>query len=318
MVNGTRSRAISPGRPRCRPNERRRLPAHGPGAVRARTAPLTGAGVSHPRASGRQSADDLTSARALLYFSAVTTKFHPLLTWPERLETALRLGWVWAMVPRLVAPPVPAGVAAGPGPELRLLGIGDSIIAGIGVEAQSQSLVAQVAARLAGAGRAVRWESAGVSGATAAMLDGLLEARGGPPPDLLLLSCGVNDVVRGRSAAELSASLAGFYRKAQARWPEVRIVHAGIPPLESFPALHGPLGRLLGKHGMSCIQTARHATIAAGAVYADFPRDVDAARFARDGFHPNAAGCAAWAVAVARTIEESGVLRVTDARAALA
>lgn len=245
----------------------------------------------------------------------MTSRFHPALPWPARLEMAVRLGWISATVPRLPAPPEPAGVVSGRPPALTVLGIGDSITAGIGVGTQAESLVAQVAIQLGGAGHEVRWQNAGLSGATAAALEGLLELSVRRPPDLLLLSCGVNDVVRGRPAADFGASLAGFYRKARARWPAVGIVHAGIPPLESFPALSGHLGRVLGKHGISCIAAARAAAIEAGALYVDFPRDIDASQFARDGFHPNAEGCAAWAVAVARAIAASGVVRPADASA---
>jgi lysophospholipase L1-like esterase len=235
-------------------------------------------------------------------------RFHPALPWPVRIDTALRLGWIWATVPRLPAPPAPAGFVGGRQPGLTVLGIGDSIIAGIGVETQSESLVAKVATQLAFGGREVRWASAGVSGASAAALDRLFEMDVPYPPDLLLLSCGVNDVVRGRPAAEIGAALTGFYRQAHGRWPEARIVHVGIPPLDSFPALGARLGRLLGTHGLSCVAAARNAALASGAIYADFPESVTAAHFARDGFHPNAAGCAAWAVAVARIIDQSGPL----------
>ncbi len=231
-----------------------------------------------------------------------------MLRWPARLAVALRLTWVWATVPRLPAPPEPAGVVGGRPPALTIIGMGDSITAGIGVAAQAESLVAQVSTRLAQAGREVRWQNAGVSGATAATLERLLEAAVPGPPDLLLLSCGVNDVVRGHPADDFGASLAVFYRKARTRWPAASIVHVGIPPLEAFPALGGHLGRLLGKHGVSCIAAARSAATAAGALYLDFPPDIDAGQFARDGFHPNAAGCAAWAVTVARSIDESGIL----------
>jgi lysophospholipase L1-like esterase len=241
-------------------------------------------------------------------------RFHPTLPWPARLETALRLGWIWATVPRLPAPSAPAGVVRGAPPALTVLGIGDSIIAGIGVETQSDSLVAQLAAQLGRAGQEVRWASAGVAGATAAALSGLLGVPVASPPDLVLLSCGVNDVVRGHEAAGFGTALAEFFHMVRARWPGTCVVHAGIPPLESFPALGPHLGRLLGAHGVRCIAAARRAAIGAGALYADFPRDVGAAQFARDGFHPNAAGCAAWAVAVTRTIEESGAWRAARAR----
>ncbi len=236
-----------------------------------------------------------------------------MLPWPARLAMAVRLGWLWASVPRLRAPADPAGLISGRPPALTVLGVGDSIAAGIGVTTQAESLVAQVAAQLARAGREVRWRNAGVSGATAATLEWQLGLPVSRAPDLVLLSCGVNDVVRGHPAADFGASLAAFYRKARARWPEVRVVHAGIPPLHAFPALHGHLGHVLGEHGTSCIAAARSAASEAGAHYLDFPRDVDAAQFARDGFHPNAAGCAAWAGTVARAIVEAGILREVDA-----
>ena len=243
-------------------------------------------------------------------------RFHPTLAWPARFELAVRLGWVWATVPRLPAPPEPQGVVPGRLPAFTVIGIGDSITAGIGVTTQSESLVAQVAMQLARGGREVRWQNAGVSGATAAMLECQLERPVPRAPDLLLLSCGVNDVVRGHPAADLGASLAGFHRKARARWPETVIVHAGIPPLEAFPALHGRLGRVLGAHGITCIAAARSAANEAGARYLDFPRDVDAGQFAHDGFHPNAAGCAVWAATVACAIVDSGILPMDDARVA--
>ena len=228
--------------------------------------------------------------------------FHPALPWPVRLETALRLAWVRVTVPRLPPPPGPQGVIEGEAPALRLVGIGDSIVAGIGVREQANGLVAQVAARLARGGRAVRWVSLGQAGATAPALPLLLEAARRERPDLVLLSCGVNDIVRGQPAAELAAALEDCYRRALAAWPAVQIVHAGIPPLERFPALQGWLGRLLGAHGDACIAAARLASERTGARYSPFPSAVSSTAFARDGFHPNERGCAAWADSIAATI----------------
>ena len=238
----------------------------------------------------------------------MTRRFHPALPWPVRLETALRLTWVWATVPRLPAPPEPAGAVAGVAPALRIVGIGDSIIAGVGVRAQPDGLVAQLAARLVRGGREVGWASFGRSGATAPALAPLLLAARHERPDLVLLSCGVNDIVRGQPAAEFAAALEDFYRCALAVWPAARVVHAGIPPLERFPALHGRLGRLLGAHGDACITAARAAAGRAGALYSAFPWHAGGRDFARDGFHPNEHGCALWADAVAATIAAGGAL----------
>ena len=228
--------------------------------------------------------------------------FHPALPRLVRLEIALRLAWVRATVPRLPPPPGPQGVVDGEAPALHIVGIGDSIVAGIGVREQADGLVAQVATRLAQSGRAVRWVSIGLAGATAPALAALLEAAGRERPDLVLLSCGVNDIVRGQPAADFAAALEDFYRRAVAVWPAVRIVHAGIPPLERFPALQGRLGRLLGAHGDICIAAARLAAERSGVLYSPFPSAVSSTAFARDGFHPNDRGCAAWADSVAATI----------------
>jgi lysophospholipase L1-like esterase len=233
--------------------------------------------------------------------------FHGNLGWPARLETMLRLAWVWASVPRLPVPPAPAGVVPGRPPPLNLAGFGDSIIAGIGVAAQVDSLVARVAACLAHDGREVRWRGVGVSGATGRMLAGLLDAPLDDDPHIVLVSCGVNDVVRGRPAQQLAREFMQFLRRARQRWPQAHVVHAGIPPLESFPALTGRLGRVLGEHGRSCIAALRAAATESGALYVAFPADVGSAQFSRDGFHPNELGCAIWAGSIAQAMTGAGI-----------
>jgi len=232
---------------------------------------------------------------------------HGDLEWPVRLETLLRLAWAWARVPRLPAPPAPAGVVPGGPPPLNLAGFGDSIIAGIGVAAQADGLVGRVAAHLAQGGREVRWRGVGVSGATGGMLAGLLDTPLESDPHVILVSCGVNDVVRGRPPQQLAREFTQFLRRARARWPYALVVHAGVPPLESFPALAGRLGQVLGRHGRSCIAALRAAATESGALYVAFPAEVGRTEFSRDGFHPNELGCAIWAGFVARAIESAGL-----------
>jgi lysophospholipase L1-like esterase len=233
--------------------------------------------------------------------------FHANLGWPARLETLLRLACVWASVPRLPVPPAPAGLVAGRPPPLDLAGFGDSIIAGIGVAAQADGLVARVAAHLAQDGIEVRWRSVGVSGATGRTLAGLLDAPLEHDPHVILVSCGVNDVVRGRPPQQLAHEFTQFLRRARARWPHAQVVHVGVPPLESFPALTGRLGEILGRHGRSCIAALRAAASESGALYVAFPAAVGSTEFSRDGFHPNELGCAIWAGFVARAIEAAGL-----------
>lgn len=225
----------------------------------------------------------------------------------RRWEMWGRLAWLWATAIRLPVPPNPLGFVPGAPPDVRVLGFGDSIAAGVGVESQPDGLLARFAGEIA-VGRAVRWEGFAVSGATADALGELLErARGDAPADYVLLSCGVNDVLRGRDVGRYHSAIAGFHDRARRRWPGARLVHAGIPSFAAFPALHGRLGRWLDRRAREYVAAAKRAAADAGAVYAAFPADAGERHFARDGFHAGPDGCIAWARSIASLLGTSEV-----------
>jgi lysophospholipase L1-like esterase len=210
-------------------------------------------------------------------------------------------------VPRLPSAADVDGVVPGPGPELRLLALGDSTAAGVGCETHAEALAGATARALAGRlGRAVRWHARGASGATAAdVRRALLGGAVAWNPDVVVLSVGVNDAVRGRAseafAADLRAIVAAF---AESPRP-ARVIHAGVPPLSSFPSLPAPLAALLGARAVRLDRVARQVFEAPGS-YVAFPPQLAAEAFARDGFHPGAAGCTAWAGWIVAAIEAGG------------
>lgn len=220
---------------------------------------------------------------------------------PMRWELMLRLAWLWATARRLPAPPGPRGFIHGATPALALLGFGDSIAAGIGVADQSEGLVGQVAAKLS-PGRAIRWESFAKSGATADALVSMLDRAGHEPADFVLLSCGVNDIIRRRPAEQFYRKLMQFHAQALHRWPRAIIVHVGVPAFATFPALHGRLGRILDRQAIGYVAAAKKAALDAGIRYAEFPADIRCEHFAVDGFHAGPAGCAAWAGRVVESL----------------
>lgn len=179
---------------------------------------------------------------------------------------------------------------------LRLAGLGDSIIAGIGVERHVDGLTGQVAARVAASGLVVEWNAIGAAGATTrSVLDGLLPQVVGWEPDLVVLSLGVNDAVRGVAPAEFKSRLRGIVEAIAASPRRPAIVFAGIPPLDSFPALPRPLATLLGDRSRRLQQRAVDLTGHRGLKVVSFPPRIAPAAFAADGFHPGPAGCATWA-----------------------
>ncbi len=219
----------------------------------------------------------------------------------RRWETSARLAWLWATAIRLPTPPNPSGLVPGTPPIASVAGFGDSIAAAVGVDAPAAGLVAQFAREIA-AERAMRWQSFAVSGATADALAELLDRSRDAPADYVLLSCGVNDVLRGRDRGRYHAALARFHDRVRRRWPRARVVHAGIPSFAAFPALRGRMGRLLDQRALAYIAAAERAAVDAGAIYAQFPSLVQDRHFARDGFHPGPEGCVAWARSIADAI----------------
>jgi lysophospholipase L1-like esterase len=202
-------------------------------------------------------------------------------------------------VPRL--PPVVdrVGECEGSAPALDLIALGDSTIAGVGCVTQSEALTGSTARYLASrSGRAVRWRAHGVSGLTAAgirrtLLPGALQYA----PDVVVLSVGVNDAVRGRAPADFAADLAAIVdallAAANERGRTVRVIYAGMPPMGCFPALQWPLAGLLAARAVALAAAAADALEGRAAVVR-FPAALDRDTFASDGFHPGPVGCARW------------------------
>src|SRR5690606_16049656 len=133
------------------------------------------------------------------------------------------------------APPAggePQGVE-GDGPPLRLLALGDSIIAGVGIERIEQALPGAFARALAAHWqRRVEWAACGLNGADVSAGCALLaEAQARlDPPDVVLLSLGVNDATGLSSRRHFVRTLHALYAQLR-RWsPQALLVHAGVPP----------------------------------------------------------------------------------------
>lgn len=183
------------------------------------------------------------------------------------------------------------------GRALRLAGLGDSIIAGIGVGSQREGLVGQVARACAErAGARVEWHAVGRSGATSAqVLEHLLPTAVDFAPQLVVLSIGVNDAVAGVGPAEFKRNLRTIVDALGTGRARPAVVFGGVPPLDSFPALPWPLSRVLGERARALQRAAVELTGHRGLRVVVLPRRLERAGFARDGFHPGPEGCRTWA-----------------------
>lgn len=199
----------------------------------------------------------------------------------------------------LPEPDGPRSGQIGTGPALRLLILGDSSGAGVGVAHQNQALSGQLTQALA-PDFSVTWQTLARTGATTAdALDMLDQAA---PMDVAVLALGVNDVTRLTSArrfVRLQSALIDRLTTLGARL----ICVTAIPPMGEFPLLPNPLRQILGHHAAR-LQHAR-ATHLAGhpacrPILLDLPKDPGL--MARDGFHPGPQIYARWADTTAQTI----------------
>lgn len=191
----------------------------------------------------------------------------------------------------------------GDGPLIHVLGIGDSIIAGVGPEHQEHAMLAQSAAAFAVvSGRTVHWRAAGTNGATSDDVLRVLPALIGTEADCILISVGVNDLTALSHSWRWAGRLRRLLEFIEAHWPKAQIVLAGLPPMDEFPLLPQPMRALLGWR-------ARHFDAIARDIAAHHPRvrhlavriDPGVDVFAADGFHPSGIGCRLMAAPIAQS-----------------
>jgi lysophospholipase L1-like esterase len=212
------------------------------------------------------------------------------------LPVALAQGlWVRRTTPRLSPARGHRGRFGEGSNPIGVAGVGDSIIAGVGVEEQRHALVGQFARRLhERTRRPVEWKTAGFNGATSAEVARSI-ARRAPGADVYLVSVGVNDVTQAVAVKKFAGNVASLVATLRNRSPAATIIFVGIPPLQVFPALPWPLGALLGERALRLQAAAREALPGENALCFDFPESLPTGGFARDGFHPAADACGEWA-----------------------
>lgn len=206
--------------------------------------------------------------------------------------------WVKRRTPRLPEAVGPRMGVVGPAPHLRLMVIGESPAAGVGVEHQHQALAGQIANALdALHARGCHWCVAARSGLRAAELSQLVaDAPSGF--DAVVVVLGVNDAKDFRSRRRFRSELENLATLLRQRHPEARVLWCGIPPLDRFPALPQPLAALLGWRSR---QLDRELALISTRNTRDLhlPIRVQSDDFARDGFHPGRQGYRLWGEAVA-------------------
>lgn len=225
-----------------------------------------------------------------------------LLTWPAAIAISpllvLQGKAVRRAVPRLPHAPEPwDGSVAGPEP-LKVLGIGDSTIAGVGVDDALHGLTAQFSLALSQhSGRGVSWRSVGHSGATTGdILRDFLPEATREPADVVLVSLGANDA---KDLKPLGATIRRFDRLLdviETAHPGAAMLFSSLPAFHLFPTLPQPLRAIMYGHAQAIERSVRpRVESRQRSVMSPPPPKYSDTFFAVDGFHPSVDGYRDWA-----------------------
>lgn len=188
----------------------------------------------------------------------------------------------------------PDGDDLGDGGAIRLLVLGDSSAAGVGVERIEEGLACRLAERLhVLTGRPVFWRAAGFNSAVSADLrDHVVPNLVREPYTHILLTTGTNDVKNFHGARRFKREFGGLLYTLRARWPDARIVWS--PPVDMLrvPALSPGLAKVLHHRDRVLARLGRRLCLERGILPATTLPRVEQAGFARDGFHASADGAA--------------------------
>lgn len=199
------------------------------------------------------------------------------------------------VTPKLPEPQGERTGICGSGPVLRLLILGDSAAAGVGVQIQSAALAGQLAARMS-ASHCVHWKLAARSGLATREVIALAESLPPERYDAVLVSVGVNDVTGGVSERDWCAGQNRLIALLRRKFEAERIILSRIPPMHRFPALPQPLRWYLGRRaGRLNRLLEREVPRHPGCVLLDLADAPLEQMMSEDGFHPGPSIYALWA-----------------------
>lgn len=187
---------------------------------------------------------------------------------------------------------------AGRGEPVRLLVLGDSSAASVGIDDSEKGLAARLAHALnRDTGRSVAWRAAGFNSATSGQLRDHVVPNLAPEPwTHIVLSVGTNDTKNFHSVLRFKKEFGGLLYAVKAKWPLARIVWSPVIDMTLVPALPALLGRILEIRANAINRVGTELCLERGAVpAAPLPVVDPPAGFSRDGFHASVAGYQAWA-----------------------
>lgn len=199
---------------------------------------------------------------------------------------------------RMPPPEVPAFCSfEGKGDTVRVLMIGDSTIAGVGVQTFENSLSGIFPKLLAEkTGKPVVSRTCGNSSATAESIrDYVLPNLEHAEYDYVFLSIGVNDSKNFHSGKRFCKAFGSLIWALRTRFPDAKIIWSGIVDVGNIPALPSPLNKILSIRSKLLDRNGRILCMERSALAPQSNWQPKSENFSEDRFHCSAQGYYEWA-----------------------
>jgi len=198
---------------------------------------------------------------------------------------------------------------------IQLITLGESTIAGVGVETHEQGLTGTLAKVLGEQlSLVVRWKVYARSGYTAAKVREKLVPKIQEDPGLIIVGLGGNDAFKLHSPWIWKSDIRAAIESLQERFPQIPIVFCNMPPIKEFPAFTGlikmtvgNLVELLGKALEDVAKEFEHVHYFGEVIEVDhwlqqLGGNVKREDFFSDGVHPSKLTYQTWGQEIARQI----------------
>lgn len=202
--------------------------------------------------------------------------------------------YVKRRTPELPEPEGQRSGVVGDGPSLRVLIVGDSAAAGVGVKDQLEALSGQLQMVLSKQ-YCLHWQLIAKTGLNTKELIDELRSVDANEFDIAVTSLGVNDVTSGTSTQKFKQSQKDLYKVLVDRFSTQTIILTSVPPMHEFPALPQPLRWFLGRRAKALNSVLTELVESdAKLEFLGLRFPVDDEFFASDGFHPSKRAYKLW------------------------
>jgi lysophospholipase L1-like esterase len=232
-------------------------------------------------------------------------KLLPLLSWMAFPVYVWQGVQVRIKAPRLAPPKTGhAGEISGKGKAIRLLVIGDSSAASVGVNDAAEGIAANLSMAInQKTGQSVAWQSAGSNSATIAQIrDYSLPHIHSRDWSHIIIAAGTNDVKNFHTVRRFKRDFGTLLYALRTRFPDAKTYWSPVIDMRDVPALPDALGAILEIRASAL--NAMGERLCRERMAGALPRlpIMDPSGFCADGFHASALGYKAWAEHIAKHI----------------